>query len=137
MNIIQLTDLHKHFQLNKQHRGRLGALRTLVTRERETVRAVNGISFSVQAGELIGYLGPNGAGKSTTIKMLTGLLVPTSGDIVVNGHVPWRERRRYVERIGAVFGQRTTLWWDLPMVESLELLRFMYRVPARPLPPQF
>lgn len=107
-------------------------VRNMLTREYRIVRAVDDITFEIRAGELVGYLGPNGAGKSTTIKMLTGLLVPTAGRIVVNGYVPWRARRRYVQGIGAVFGQRTTLWWDLPVVESLELLRHIYRVPKRP-----
>jgi ABC-2 type transport system ATP-binding protein len=79
---------------------------------------------------LVGYIGPNGAGKSTTIKMLTGLLVPTSGELFVNGFIPWKERQRYVARVGAVFGQRTTLWWDLPVIESLTLLKHIYQVPA-------
>ncbi|AFD25959.1 ABC transporter ATP-binding protein [Deinococcus gobiensis] len=92
--------------------------------------AVQDVSFSVAAGEVVGYLGPNGAGKSTTVKVLTGLLVPTSGRVTVGGVVPWRERRRHVARLGAVFGQRTTLWWDLPVRESLDLLRHVYRVPA-------
>jgi ABC-2 type transport system ATP-binding protein len=91
---------------------------------------VDGINFEVQPGELLGYLGPNGAGKSTTIKMLTGLLVPSGGELRVNGHVPWRERKRYVAKIGAVFGQRTTLWWDLPVIESLDLLKHIYKIPA-------
>ncbi|WP_135229406.1 ABC transporter ATP-binding protein [Deinococcus fonticola] len=91
--------------------------------------AVQDVSFSITRGEMVGYLGPNGAGKSTTIKVLTGLLVPDSGVVSVGGLVPWRERRRHVARLGAVFGQRTTLWWDLPVRESLELLRHVYRVP--------
>lgn len=91
--------------------------------------AVQDVSFCVGAGEIVGYLGPNGAGKSTTIKVLTGLLVPDSGLVSVGGLVPWRERRRHVARLGAVFGQRTTLWWDLPVRESLELLQHVYRVP--------
>ncbi len=85
-------------------------------------------SFNLEEGELVGYLGPNGAGKSTTIKVLTGLLVPTSGEVHVDGFVPWRERTRYVSHIGAVFGQRTTLWWDLPVIESFELIQPMYHV---------
>jgi len=93
------------------------------------IRAVDGITFSISPGECVGYIGPNGAGKSTTIKMLTGLLVPTSGDIMVNGHIPWRERTKFVAKIGVVFGQRTTLWWDLPVIESLELLQHIYRIP--------
>jgi ABC-2 type transport system ATP-binding protein len=127
--MITVKNLQKHFRINKHHRGLLGTFRNLVEREVQVVRAVDGISFSVAEGELVGYLGPNGAGKSTTIKMLTGLLVPSGGVVEVNGLVPWRERERYVARIGVVFGQRTTLWWDLPVVESLDLLQHIYRIP--------
>lgn len=127
--IIQVEGLSKHFYINKHRRGLWGSMRNLVSRESVTVRAVDSIDFTVQRGELIGYLGPNGAGKSTSIKMLTGLLVPTGGSLRVNGYVPWRERERYVARIGAVFGQRTTLWWDLPVIESLDLLQHIYRIP--------
>lgn len=127
--MIEVRGLSKHFRVRKRHEGRWAALRDFVARETRTVRAVDDLSFSVAKGEVVGYLGPNGAGKSTTIKMLTGLLVPTSGHLTVEGLVPWKARRRYVARIGAVFGQRTTLWWDLPVIESLELLRYIYRVP--------
>ena len=128
--IIAAEHLTKSFTLNRHHRGAFGAVRNLFSRERTVVRAVDDVSFSVERGELIGYLGPNGAGKSTTIKMLTGLLVPTAGALRVNGRVPWRERRVYVARIGAVFGQRNTLWWDLPVIESFDLLRHIYKIPA-------
>jgi len=128
--MITVENLHKHFQIGKHRRGLWGAVRNLVASEYTTVRAVDGVSFTVSAGELVGYLGPNGAGKSTTIKMLTGLLVPSGGDLRVNGYLPWREREQYVARIGAVFGQRTTLWWDLPVIESLELLQYIYRIPG-------
>ncbi len=128
--MITVDKLEKQFQIGTHRSGLTGALRNLVSREYKTVRAVDGISFTVPAGQLVGYLGPNGAGKSTTIKMLTGLLVPTGGDLQVNGFVPWRERERYVANIGAVFGQRTTLWWDLPVIESFELLQYIYRIPA-------
>lgn len=128
--MITVEQLQKHFQVGKHRRGLWGAMRNLATRDYTTVRAVDGISFTVHPGELVGYLGPNGAGKSTTIKMLTGLLVPSGGTLLVNGFVPWQERERYVAQIGAVFGQRTTLWWDLPVIESLELLQFIYRIPA-------
>jgi ABC-2 type transport system ATP-binding protein len=128
--MIQVENLHKEFRVYRHHRGGLGALRNLLTRDYRTIRAVDGASFSVARGELIGYLGPNGAGKSTTIKMLTGILVPTAGDVVVDGRVPWAERVEHVRRIGVVFGQRTNLWWDLPVIESLDLLRHIYRVPA-------
>jgi len=129
-NIITVHELHKHFHVNKHRRGILGAFRNLVSQESTLVRAVDGISFTIQRGELVGYLGPNGAGKSTTIKMLTGLLVPTGGVLDVNGYVPWQEREQYVARIGAVFGQRTTLWWDLPVIESLDLIQHIYKIPA-------
>jgi ABC-2 type transport system ATP-binding protein len=128
--IIQVSDLHKHFKLTRHYRGLLGSFRNLFTRQYRIVRAVNGISFNVESGELVGYIGPNGAGKSTTIKMLAGLLVPTSGHLTIQGYVPWRDRKTYVARIGAVFGQRTTLWWDLPVIESLDLLQYIYRIPA-------
>ncbi len=128
--MIQVQNLQKHFKIAKHHRGTLGTVRNLLTREYRLVRAVDGISFSIAPGELVGYLGPNGAGKSTTIKMLTGLLVPTGGELVVNGRIPWKERQQYVADIGVVFGQRTTLWWDLPVIESLELLQHVYRVPV-------
>jgi len=127
--IIQAVNLSKSFRLVKRRPGLLGSLKNLIAPEQHWVRAVHEINFSMHEGELVGYLGPNGAGKSTTIKMLTGLLVPSGGEIYVDGFVPWRERQRYVSRIGAVFGQRTTLWWDLPVVESFELLQPMYRIP--------
>jgi ABC-2 type transport system ATP-binding protein len=124
--IIRVEDLRKTFVV---HRARGSGPASLFRREARPVHAVDGINFTVEPGELLGYLGPNGAGKSTTLKMLTGLLVPTSGELRVNGRVPWRERRAHVAGLGAVFGQRTTLWWDLPVIESLELLQHIYRVP--------
>ena len=127
--MIDVRDLRKEFRVAKHHRGGLGAIRNLVSREATIVRAVDGVSFHIRAGELVGYLGPNGAGKSTTLKILTGILVPTSGEVVVAGRVPWEQRRQHVQAIGAVFGQRTGLWWDLPVIESLDLLRHIYRVP--------
>ncbi|MGW9349804.1 ABC-2 type transport system ATP-binding protein [Nocardiopsis flavescens] len=102
----------------------------LFRRRRRTVAAVRGIDLTVRAGEVVGYLGPNGAGKSSTMKMLTGILTPTSGSLRVLGMEPARERTRLASHIGVVFGQRTTLWWDLPLKDSLELTRHMYRVPA-------
>lgn len=128
--IISVSNLHKHFKVLKHHRGFWGTWKNLFTRQSTLVRAVDGISFDIQPGELVGYLGPNGAGKSTTIKMLTGLLVPTGGEIRANGYVPWQSRKEYVSRIGAVFGNRTTLWWDLPVIESLDLLQHIYKIPA-------
>jgi ABC-2 type transport system ATP-binding protein len=127
--IIQVHNLVKTFKVYRNHKGYLGALRNLVNHKYDLVHAVDGVSFEIQPGELVGYIGPNGAGKSTTIKMLTGLLVPTSGDLNVNGFLPWKQRKDYVRQIGAVFGQRTTLWWDLPLTDSLDLLRHIYQIP--------
>jgi len=119
--IIELDGVEKIFDV----RRRAGLFR----RERRQVRAVDGISFTVPRGEMVGYIGPNGAGKSTTIKMLTGILTPSGGRLRVAGIDPSRERTRLAKRIGVVFGQRTTLWWDLPLQDSYELVRRMYRIP--------
>jgi ABC-2 type transport system ATP-binding protein len=127
--IIRVDKLSKYFQVRVLKRGRMATLRNLFNRQTRVVKAVDGVSFRIQPGELVGYLGPNGAGKSTTLKMLSGLLVPTSGELAVDGMLPWRQRREYVGHIGAVFGQRTTLWWDLPVIESLELLGYLYKIP--------
>ncbi|OIV37691.1 methionine ABC transporter ATP-binding protein [Mangrovactinospora gilvigrisea] len=131
--IICVESLVKEFRRTKQQSGRFSAIRTLLTRERTVSRAVDGISFGIPEGELVGYLGPNGAGKSTTIKILTGILMPTSGTVHVAGIVPWRERKRNAAQIGVVFGQRTQLWWDLPLSDSLELVGRLYEIP----PPRF
>ncbi len=128
--MIHVENLAKEFRVFKHHRGAFGAVRNLVTRQHHVVHAVDGISFDIAAGELVGYLGPNGAGKSTTLKILTGILVPTGGEVRVDGRVPWLQRKQHVQRLGAVFGQRTGLWWDLPVIESFDLLRHIYRVPA-------
>lgn len=128
--MIRVSQLSKTFRVARRANGFWGSLRGLVSPEYKQVNAVDHVSFSLREGELVGYLGPNGAGKSTTLKMLTGLLVPSSGEVLVNGFVPWKDRIRYVAQIGAVFGQRTTLWWDLPVIDSFELLQPMYRIPA-------
>jgi ABC-2 type transport system ATP-binding protein len=125
---IVVENLTKSFQIATRRAGMLGAVRGLVQREYRTVHALAGVSFSMEAGELVGYIGPNGAGKSTTVKALSGILVPDSGRCEVMGRVPWKERIEHVRRIGVVFGQRTQLWWDLPVAESFELLRDIYRV---------
>jgi ABC-2 type transport system ATP-binding protein len=127
--IIEVRELVKEFRQHKRHPGPLGAVRTLLTREYTTRRAVDGISFSIERGEAVGYVGPNGAGKSTTIKMLTGILVPTSGAVLVDGRVPHEARRRNAKRIGVVFGQRSQLWWDLPLIDSFDLHRHVYGIP--------
>lgn len=129
MSVIEVEHLSKQFQIVKRQEGLAGAVRSLFHREYITKLAVQDISFAVNAGEMVGYIGPNGAGKSTTIKMLTGILVPTSGTIRVNGLVPYNERQKNARRIGVVFGQRTQLWWDLPTIESFELLKQIYQIP--------
>lgn len=130
MSLIDVRDLRKSYRVAKHHRGFFGAFRNLVEREVREIHAVDGISFQIERGEVVGYVGPNGAGKSTTIKVLTGILFPTGGEALVRGLVPYRQRRQVAQHIGVVFGQRTQLWWDLPLIESLELLRHIYRVPA-------
>jgi ABC-2 type transport system ATP-binding protein len=120
MDIIEVENVARTFTV----RRKIGRVR----RERIEVRAVDDLSFRVGAGEMVGYIGPNGAGKSTTIKMLTGILVPSAGRLRVAGVDPQRERTRLARRIGVVFGQRTTLWWDLPLRDSYELARRMYRI---------
>jgi ABC-2 type transport system ATP-binding protein len=127
--IIYVSDLSKIFTQSKHYRGFWGSFRNLISRQSYQVKAVEGVTFSICTGECVGYIGPNGAGKSTTIKILSGLLVPSGGKVVVNGHIPWRERIKYVAKIGVVFGQRTTLWWDLPVIESFELIRHIYKIP--------
>lgn len=129
MSQIIVEDLVKTFRVAERSPGAWGALRGLVHRRYRTVRALDGISFSVEAGELVGYIGPNGAGKSTTVKVLAGILVPDSGRCEVLGRVPWQDRVPHVRQLGVVFGQRTQLWWDLPVVESFDLLRDIYQVP--------
>lgn len=119
---IELEDLEKVFTVRRKAAG-------LLRREKREVRAVDGISFTVERGEMVGYIGPNGAGKSTTIKMLTGILTPSAGRLRVAGIDPARERTRLAQRIGVVFGQRTTLWWDLPLKDSYRLMHRMYRIP--------
>jgi ABC-2 type transport system ATP-binding protein len=129
MPAVVVRDLVKTFRRFRRREGIGGALKDLVSRNYETLHAVDRVSFSIEPGERVGYIGPNGAGKSTTIKMLTGILTPTSGEITSLGLVPWKQRKRYVRRIGVVFGQRTQLWWDLAVIESYRLLLQIYEVP--------
>jgi ABC-2 type transport system ATP-binding protein len=125
---IVVENLEKHFRVAERKAGLMGAVASLVRRRHRDVQALHGVSFTIQPGELVGYIGPNGAGKSTTIKILSGILTPSGGRCTVSGRVPWQDRVAHVARIGVVFGQRTQLWWDLPVVESFELLRDIYRV---------
>lgn len=131
MSQIVVENLTKTFRLAEREAGVWGAVRGLARRRYRAVQALDGISFAMEPGELVGYIGPNGAGKSTTVKVLSGILVPDSGRCTVAGRVPWAERIPHVRQIGVVFGQRTQLWWDLPVCESFDLLRDIYRVPAK------
>jgi ABC-2 type transport system ATP-binding protein len=123
-----VRNLRKEFKVYQHREGFLGAIRNLASSAHSVIKAVDGISFEVEEGQIVGYVGPNGAGKSTTVKMLTGILVPTSGEIDVCGLTPYKRRKENARRIGVVFGQRTQLWWDLPVMESFQLLRRIYRV---------
>jgi ABC-2 type transport system ATP-binding protein len=125
---IYVEQLTKRFQVPQSRGGLKGALRDLFNREYNEIAAVKGINFTIPQGEICGYIGENGAGKSTTIKMLTGILVPTSGIVEVGGYVPYKEREKFVQGIGVVFGQRSQLWWDIGVIESFQLLRKVYRV---------
>jgi ABC-2 type transport system ATP-binding protein len=129
MSHILVENLKKTFLVSERNSGLLGSIKGLVQRKAKEVHALKGVSFSIQQGELVGYIGPNGAGKSTTIKILSGILVPSSGKCVINNRIPWENRVEHVRHIGVVFGQRTQLWWDLPVIESFDLLRDIYRVP--------
>lgn len=126
---IIAENLSKTFRVARRAPGMWGAVKGLVRREHREVKALDGVSFTIEPGELVGYIGPNGAGKSTTVKVLAGILVPDGGRCEVMGRVPWKQRIEHVRRLGVVFGQRTQLWWDLPAIESFELLRDIYDVP--------
>ena len=129
MPIITVEHLSKHFKVYRRGTGFWGNLSSTIARKHDIIKAVDDVNFSLERGELVGYIGANGAGKSTTIKMLTGILVPTSGHVDVMGLTPYRHRKENTRRIGVVFGQRTQLWWDLPVIDSFELLRHIYEIP--------
>ncbi len=131
MSLIEVEDLVKEYSVVKRKNGFKGFLTSLVKPERYTVRAVDNISFTIEKGEIVGYLGPNGAGKSTTIKMLTGILHPTSGALRIEGLSPHQDRKSVVKKLGVVFGQRTQLYWELRLSESFELLKSIYQIPDR------
>ncbi len=129
MSILTARGLAKSYRISERDPGLAGAVRSLFRRRTREVRALDGVDLDVGAGELVGFIGPNGAGKSTTVKILSGILVPDAGECRVLGRVPWEDRIAHVAGIGVVFGQRTQLWWDLPMIESFELLKVVYDLP--------
>lgn len=123
---IAVDGISKSFRVYERPAGRFSVIRGAFTRKIREVRALEGISFRVDSGELVGYIGPNGAGKSTTVKIMSGILNPDAGSCDIGGFVPWKQREEYVRHIGVVFGQRSQLWWDVPVHDSLELLRDIY-----------
>jgi len=127
-DIIEIKNITKEFKVLNRREGLKGSIRDLFSRDYKIVRAVDNISMSIKQGEIVGYLGPNGAGKSTTIKMMTGILEPTGGEILVDGSVPYKNRSKNAQNIGVVFGQRSQLWWALPLVESFKILKDIYGV---------
>lgn len=129
MPVIEVKNLSKRFKTVKKQKGLKGAVKALFKPERKIVTAVDDVSFSIEQGEIVGYIGPNGAGKSTTVKMMSGILRPTSGEILINGISPVKDRKAVVKHLGVVFGQRTQLYWDLRLGESFELLKRIYDVP--------
>ena len=130
-NIIHVENISKQFKISKREAGMKNAIKSFFKREYQTINALDDISFDIKTGEIVGYIGPNGAGKSTTIKIMCGILVPTSGECVVDGYVPWKDRKKYVKNIGVVFGQRSGLWWDVPPIDSFELLKDIYGIPQK------
>src|SRR6266540_6767342 len=129
MAAIAVRDLRKTYVVAEREAGLVASVRSLVRRRTKEIAAVDGITFDVEPGEVVGFLGPNGAGKTTTLKMLSGLLYPSGGELDVLGHVPWRREKAYLRQITLVMGQRNQLTWDIPAVDSFELNRAIYRIP--------
>lgn len=126
--MIELKHINKTFRVARRNAGLSEAMRSLFHKEYTLVHALNDVSFRIGEGEMVGYIGPNGAGKSSTIKVMSGILTPDSGECIINGRTPWKERKAHVKEIGVVFGQRSQLWWDVPVIDSFELLRDVYAV---------
>lgn len=127
--IIEVNQIKKYYKIAKRDKGLAAATKHLFHRKYEVKKAVDEISFSIKKGEIVGFIGPNGAGKSTTIKMLSGILYPDEGELEVNGYIPHKQRKQYVKNIGVVFGQKSQLDWNLPLVESFELMKYIYKIP--------
>ncbi len=126
---INVQNLTKHFKIKVRDKGLVNAIKAFVKPKYRTIKAVDNISFGIEKGEILGFIGPNGAGKSTTIKMLCGIMQPDSGTCVVGNINPFKNRKEYVANIGVVFGQKSQLWWDIPVIESFELLKAIYKIP--------
>jgi viologen exporter family transport system ATP-binding protein len=126
--MIKVEQLSKTYKVARRSAGLREAIKSLYSRKYEKIKALDHISFTISDGEMVGYIGPNGAGKSSTIKVLSGILTPDSGECIINGRIPWRDRKNHVKDIGVVFGQRSQLWWDVPVLDSFELIRDIYEV---------
>ena len=127
--MIELENISKTFKVSKREAGLKNAVKSFLKRDYEEVHALNDVSFKIDDGEMVGYIGPNGAGKSTTIKIMCGILTPDEGTCKINGYVPYKDREKYVKDIGAVFGNRSSLWWDVPVVDSFEMNKAIYNIP--------
>lgn len=126
--MITMEHVCKSYKVAKRNAGMKEACKSLFSRETEKIQALSDVSFTIQDGEMVGYIGPNGAGKSSTIKILSGILTPDSGSCLIDGRVPWKNRMEHVKNIGVVFGQRSQLWWDIPVIDSFELLKDIYQI---------
>ena len=126
--IIQFNNICKDFKISAKPKTKNVFLK-LFKREHKIIEALKNVSFEIEEGDIVGYIGPNGAGKSTTIKIMSGILTPTSGECNIMGYIPWKNRKQYVKNIGVVFGQRSQLWWDVPIIDSFELLKDIYKIP--------
>lgn len=131
MDIIKVKNLNKTYKTFKRKEGLFQAVKSLFNRQKVITHAVQNVNFTIEKGEIVGFVGQNGAGKSTTIKMMTGVLYPSSGDVKILGFTPWTQRKKYAQHIGVVFGQKTQLWWDLPALDSFHLARGIYKIPEK------
>lgn len=129
--LIKFNSICKDFKISIRKKGLKNAVLNFLKREHKTINALKNVSFEVEEGDIVGYIGPNGAGKSTTIKIMSGILTPTSGECSIMGYCPWKYRKQYVKNIGVVFGQRSQLWWDVPIIDSFELLKDIYKIPNK------
>ena len=128
--IIEFKQISKDFKISVKNKDTKKSFINLFKREKKIINALSNVSFEIEEGDIVGYIGPNGAGKSTTIKIMSGILTPTSGECSIMGFTPWKNRRQYVKNIGVVFGQRSQLWWDVPIIDSFELLKDIYKIPT-------